>query len=143
MYDPKRLVLEVAVRNGIRVEPGDPVFAFVTLSELVLDELARRVLDDVGTRLAAFEDSIDKADRRSGKLLAQEVRDAAAQIRAELHKDIDEAGLKAAHLVFKVHQAHSRPALIRWLCAGLVSAVGLFLAGLWVGAHCLGLLKAP
>ena len=135
MPDLDALITEVATSTGIHIERDDPAVAFVILTELVLDQVTGRVLDSINRRLAVFELSMEKVDERAGKLLAQEVRNAAEQIRGELHADIDEAGLKAAHLVYKVHEAHSRPALIRWLSAGLASAVVLFLAGLWAGAH--------
>jgi len=137
MNDIKRLIAEVSTSTGIRVEAGDPALAFVALTELVLEQVAHRLLDDVGVRLTAFESSMGRLDRRAGKVIAQEVAETAARMRVELQRDIDAAGLKAAHLVYQVDQAHKRPARIRWLAAGLVSAVVLFATGLWIGAHCL------
>ena len=135
MRDRESLLAEVAATTGFQIGPEDPAIAFVVLSELVLDQVAGRILDGVSGKLTAFEESIQKVDQRAGKSLAQEVRKVAELIRAELHADIDEAGLKASHLVYKVHQAHSRPVLIRWLSVGVASAVGLMLIGLWLGAH--------
>jgi cytochrome c-type biogenesis protein CcmH/NrfG len=136
MDDVKRLIAEVTASTGIRVEAGDPVFAFVVLTELVLEQVSRRLLNDVTGRLTAFETSMERLERRAGKVIAQEVTETAARMRAELQKDIDGAGLKAAHLVYQVDQAHQRPAVIRWLAVGLVSAVVLVGSGLWIGAHC-------
>ena len=138
MYDVKQLIAAVRARNGIRVEPDDPIFALVTINELVLEEVARRVSDEISTRLVAFNVGMDKTERRAGSLLAQDVKEAGAQIRAELQKDIDAAGMKAAYLVYKVDQAHKRPAMMRWITVGLSLAVVLLVFGLYVGMHLQG-----
>jgi hypothetical protein len=135
MYDVKQLIAAVRARNGIRVEPDDPVFALVTLNELVLEQVARRVSDEITTRLVAFNAGMDKTERRAGSLLAQDVKEAGAQIRAELQKDIDAAGMKAAYLVYKVDQAHKRPTMIRWITVGLSLSVALLFFGFYAGIH--------
>jgi hypothetical protein len=135
MYDVKQLIAAVRARNGIRVEEDDPIFALVTLNELVLEQIARRVSDEITTRLVAFNVGMDKTERRAGSLLAQDVKEAGAQIRADLQKDIDAAGMKAAYLVYKVDQAHKRPALIRWITVGLSLAVVLLVFGFYVGMY--------
>jgi hypothetical protein len=135
MYDVKQLVAAVRARNGIRVEPDDPIFALVTINELVLEQVARRVSDEITTRLLAFNAGMDRTERRAGSMLAQDVKAAGAQMRAELQKDIDAAGMKAAYLVYKVAQAHKRPILIRWITVGLSSAVILLVFGFYVGMY--------
>ena len=136
MYDSKQLIAAVRARNGIRIEPDDPVFALVTINELVLEEAVRRLSDEMDRRLATFSAGMDHTERRAGKLLAQDVTNAAAQIRAEMQKDIDAAGMKAAYLVYKVDQAHKRPAMIRWIAVGLLAAMVLvgfsFYAGMYL-----------
>ena len=136
MYNSKQLIAAVRARNGIRIEPDDPVFALVTINELVLEEAVRRLSDEMDRRLATFSAGMDQTERRAGKLLAQDVKNAAAQIRAEMQKDIDAAGMKAAYLVYEVDQAHKRPAMIRWIAIGLVSATVLagfaFYAGIYL-----------
>ena len=51
-------------------------------------------------------------------------------------KDIEAAGMKAAYLVYKVDQAHKRPAMVRWIAVGLLSAIVLagfaFYAGMYL-----------
>jgi hypothetical protein len=80
MYDVKQLIAAVRARNGIRVEPDDPIFALVTINELVLEQAARRVSDEITTRLVAFNAGMDKTERRAGSLLAQDVKEAGTQI---------------------------------------------------------------
>ena len=99
MYNSKQLIAAVRARNGIRIEPDDPVFALVTINELVLEEAVRRLSDEMDRRLATFSAGMDQTERRAGKLLAQDVKNAAAQIRAEMQKDIDAAGMKAASAI--------------------------------------------
>jgi histidinol dehydrogenase len=135
MIDANRLAAEVTVRNGIRVEPWDPAFALVTLNELVLEEVARRLSEEVHSGIAEFKDTVQKTETRAGKLLAQQVKEAAAELRRELQQDIETARLNAADMVTEVHRAQRRSELIRWGAAGLICAAALFGAGMWVGAH--------
>jgi hypothetical protein len=129
------LIDQVEATTGIPIEPDDPAIAFVKLSELVLDQVARRVVENINRRLAAFEVSMNNVDQLAGKELAQEVQCAAEKMRAALHQDIEKAGLRAAHLVYKVQEANTRPPLVRWFSAGLLAAIAIFLSGLWAGAH--------
>jgi ubiquinone biosynthesis protein UbiJ len=135
MIDVNRLIGEVAARNGIRVEPGDPAFALVTLNQLVLEEAARQLTEEIRSGIAEFTVAVQRTETRAGKLLAQQVKEAAAEVRQELQRDIENARLKAADMVTQVHRAHKTSALVRWGAAGLICAVALFGAGLWIGAH--------
>ena len=134
--DKGRLIGELARRYAVRMDDNDPAIAIVALNRLMLEHAMDELSEVVIRRIAEFETSVLKVEHRAGKLLSQEVCEAAARIRAELRKDIDGAGIKAAQLVYLVDQAHKRPARIRWLSAGLVSAAALLLAGVWIGAHC-------
>jgi hypothetical protein len=134
--DKGRLIGELARRYAVRMDDNDPAIAIVALNRLMLEHAMQELSEVVIRRIAEFETSVLKVEHRAGKLLSQEVCEASARIRAELRNDIDGAGIKAAHLVYMVDQAHKRPARIRWLSAGLVSAVALLLAGVWIGAHC-------
>ena len=135
MLDVKRLIGEVAARNGIRVESSDPAFVLVTLNELVLEEIARRLTEEVHSGIAEFTEAVQKTEARAGKILAQQVKDASAELRRELQRDIEDARLQASEIVLDVHRAHRRPAVIRWGSAGLIAGLGLFGCGLWIGAH--------
>jgi len=129
----KRLISEVAAQNGIRVEPDDPLFALVTINRIVLDEATQKLLDHIKARIAEFDASMQKAEVRAGKMLAQMVKDSAAQMRQGLQNDIHIAGLKAREIVHLVNEAHRRPALIRWSAAGLIAGALLFCGGVWLG----------
>ena len=119
--DVKRLIAEVAAQNGIRVESGDPIFAVVTINKIALDEATLEVQERIRERIAEFETSFLKAERRAGGVLAQQVMESAEQMRQGLQNDIHIAGLKARDYVHLVNEAHRRPALIRWSAIGLVA----------------------
>ncbi|HLH02762.1 MAG TPA: hypothetical protein VKX25_08325 [Bryobacteraceae bacterium] len=88
MLDVKRLIGEVAAQNGIRLEPGDPAFALVTLNQLVLEETAKRVCDHVSVTLAKFTESLSRGEHLAGRAMAQEIKAVAADIRTELAADL-------------------------------------------------------
>ena len=64
MPDTKRLISEVAAENGIRVEPGDPLFALVTMNRSVLEESAQRYYEHNQKLIAEF--ALQLRDRRFG-----------------------------------------------------------------------------
>ena len=135
MMDVNRLIGEVAARHGIKVQSWDPAFALVTLNELVLEDIARRLTEEVHSGIAEFTDAVQKTETRAGKILAQQVNEAAAELRREMQRDIEDARLRANEIVLDVHRAHRKPAVIRWGAAGLIAGLALFGSGLWFGAH--------
>lgn len=137
MIDIKRLIGEVAARDGIRVEPGDPAFALVTLNQLVLEDAAEQIREYIRAGVAEFTEAVHKTEARAGRLLAEEVKEAAAELRRELERDIEKARIEANQIVQAVHQAHTKAALVRWVAASVVAAAGIFAAGLWIGVACL------
>jgi hypothetical protein len=138
MINVKQLIAEVAARDGIRIEPGDPAFALVTLNQLVMEDAAEQIKGHIRTGMADFTESVHKAEARAGAVLAEQVKDAVSELRRELERDVEKARLEASQIVYAVHKAHTRGALVRWAAAGVIVAAGLFAAGLWIGAQCLG-----
>jgi hypothetical protein len=133
MPDVKRMISEVVAENGIRVEPGDPLFALVTMNRMVLEESASRFYEYNQKLIAEFNASMKKAETHGGGILAQMVKESAAKMREGLQSDIQFAGMRAAEYVHRVNEAHRRPAIIRWAAAGLVAGAALFAAGVWFG----------
>jgi hypothetical protein len=122
MLDVKRLIGEVAVQNGIRLEPGDPAFALVTLNQLVLEETAKRVCDHVSATLAQFTESLSKGEHLAGRALAYEIKTIAADIRTELASDLQKLqSATGAHLV--------NGSSYLWLAIGALSGTALTIAG--------------
>jgi len=135
MLEVSRLIAEVYERHGIRMVPDDVGFALITLNQLMLEELAQRLQEGVSSGIADFNNVVQKTETRAGKNLAQYVKAAAAEIREELQRDIENARVHAAEIVDEVSRAHSRPAIVRWVAVGLIAGTFLFGAGLWIGAH--------
>jgi hypothetical protein len=131
----KRLVGEVASRYGIRLDETDPAFVIVQLTQLALEETCQELVEHVAVERRDFEATVQKVQNRAGRYVAEEFKEGAAALRRELEADIASAGMKAAELVEKVHRAHTRATLIRWLCVGILSGLGLFGVGVCVGAH--------
>src|SRR5215831_11893422 len=112
--DIQRLIGEVAARDGIRVEPGDPAFALVTLNQLVLEDAVKQIREHIRSGIAEFTEAVQKTESRAGKVLAEEVKEAAAQVREELHRDVEAARIRAGEILSEVHRSATRAALIRW-----------------------------
>ena len=138
MIDQQRLIGEVAAKNGIRLEPDDPAFALVTLNEIVLQDTVAALTHEIRSSLQSFAESLTKTENRAGKVLAQDVKVAAAELRRQLNSDIENASLKAHELVIKVSAVNSRPLMVRWLATGSLAALLLFLCGVVVGRTMLG-----
>ena len=133
MLDKDRIIAEVAARNGIRIEEKDPIFAVVTATQIGLEEAVCEVEGDLRTIITQFEANVRTVERHAGQFLAKEVKQCAAEMRAELRKDGESAGLKARDLVKQVHEAHQRPAMVMWASIGLLCAIALFCSGIWFG----------
>jgi hypothetical protein len=133
----KRLVGEIASACGIRLDEGDPAFVMVRLNQLALEEATQELVNRVSANLREFEADVEKAQTRAGRYLGAECKEGVATLRRELQNDIAVAGVRAAELIENVHRAHTRATLIRWICVGLLASLGLFAAGLCVGARCL------
>ena len=66
------------MQHGIRIDPDDPMMAVVTLNRLVFEQAVAQVLDRVQSSVRDFEAASEKVQVRAGGVLAQEVRDCAA-----------------------------------------------------------------
>ena len=133
MPDIKQMISEVATENGIRIEPGDPLFALVTMNRMVFEESAQRYYESNQQLIAEFNESMKRAEMRAGSMLAQMVKESAEQMREGLQGDIQVAGLRAHEYVHEVNEAHRRPAIVRWVSVGLVAAAAIFASGVWFG----------
>jgi hypothetical protein len=133
MLDEKRVIAEVAAKNGIRIFTDDPIFAAVTVMQLGLEESLQSAEERFKAIISQFESNVRVVERRAGKAVAQEAKTWAGEVRQGLQQDIAAAGLKARELVQKVQEAQTRPRIIFWTSVGLLSALGLFCSGVWFG----------
>jgi hypothetical protein len=127
--DTKQAIAKVAERHGILLRPDDPAFALVTLNELVLEAMAKKLIEQMNASINQFSAAAEKIQVRAGTALADEVRASIELVRIGLHVDLEVAGLKARELVMEVHQAHSRRNFVRWLSVGLLAALALLICG--------------
>ncbi len=135
MLDTKRLIAEVAARNGIRIDPDDPAFALVTLVQLVLEESSRQITDDVRASIAEFERSMQKAEMRAGKVLAERVKEAAHDFTVELQQTVI-ASLPTGDINAPRPPKHRRTRGAYWSIAILgAAAIAVFTVGVWIGLH--------
>jgi len=133
MPDLQRLVAEVAARNKIRIEPDDPLFAVVTLNQLVLEESAQRLLDRVEATITGFETSIHQVENRAGKVLAQRLKESVTEAQRVLQSDVSSACARAQESVHRMHRARTRDRVVCWAAFGIAGALAVFWSGVWVG----------
>src|SRR5438034_1188503 len=121
MLDVKRLVSEVAARNGIRIDEDDPAFCLVTLNQLVLEETVTKAAEEIRAASRDFEEAVHKVQARTGVLLGQQVKRCLEEARHLLTRD-----------VVAVKRQMSGPSdQIRWIVIGLLSALLIFTGG-WI-----------
>src|SRR5471030_2430355 len=94
--DIQRLIAEVAARHNVFLRPSDPAIALVTMNRLILDDAMETVHGQIRATIAEFHASMQKAERRAGSMLAQEVKESAAQMQWGLQNDIHPAGFEGS-----------------------------------------------
>lgn len=115
--DRKRIIGEVAARHGVRLDEDDPAMLLVTLTELMLEQ-ARADFDETARR--ATTELIEAGERV--QYLAGVASAKAAKVAAR-QEDTRAATGPASEKGMR---------LILYL-AGVISALVLFLAGIWMG----------
>jgi hypothetical protein len=131
--DKNRLVSEMAIRYGIRLDDNDPALAMIGLNQLAFEVSVQDACDQLRARIAEFEASAQKLEARAGAVLAQQVKESVAEIRREIYRDVHAAGLRSHELLNQIDEAHWRPVLVRWTAIGILIAFLLFCWGVWVG----------
>jgi hypothetical protein len=81
MPDVKRLIAEVASRNGIRIDPDDPAFCLVTLNQLILEEAGEKLAAEVRTATKEFEDAVHRVEGRVGVILGRQLKETLTSLR--------------------------------------------------------------
>jgi hypothetical protein len=131
MLDTKRLIAEVAARNGIRIDPDDPAFALVTLVQLVLEESSRQISEDVRATMADFERSVQKVETRAGKLLAERVKEAAHDFTVQLQQTLEQSRPNAG----LAQESRRKQGAYRSIAIVGAVAIAVFIIGVWIGLH--------
>src|SRR5262245_49676038 len=97
MPDVKRLIAEVAARNGIRIDPDDPAFCLVTLNQLLLEEAGQQVSEEIRAATKDFQTALTKVEARLGVILARALKEALTSVRSQVEseKSVDKAKTNA------------------------------------------------
>src|SRR5581483_7203713 len=90
--DVQELIAEVASRHDLFLRPSDPAIALVTMNQIILERTLEIVHEHVDATIARFDASVQKAEKRAGTMLAQEVKESATQMRQGLQTEIRNAG---------------------------------------------------
>ena len=133
MLDTKKLIAEIAERHHMSVLADDPIFVTITAHERVLEDTVAEMLKAVEATMTRLDASLERAENRAGKVLAECVKDSSGAVRRALHEDIGAASLQAAELVRAVHRAHSQQSLRFWTGATLICTLVLCAASFWLG----------
>ena len=134
MLEISRLIAEVKDKDDVRILPGDPAFALVTLNQLTLEDMANRLTGSIRAGIAEFGETVQKTEARAGAVLAEHVKSATADLRRVAQQDLEDVQLDAAEIIRRIDRCH-RSNLLCW-CAFLVfsSFIAFFAVGVWVGA---------
>ena len=135
--DARAVAAHVFERQGITLREDDPAFALVTLNELtlrkVMGELLQEVDQHITARLAEFELTMQRVERRADKLLAHQVRDSAAGLQGALREETASARLGVQQIVEDIRKTYRVAGLARWCAVGAAVAVVVFTCGFWAG----------
>jgi CHASE3 domain sensor protein len=131
-FDVQRLIDEVAARHRLLLKPDDAAFAIVTMNRLVLEESLDAIHSRIVEDLALFEAAAKKIQTRAGTTLAAEVREAAAGIRLEIERDVEDARLQASK-IRQVEAAYEQRMSAQKLTIAVLAAALLFSCGVWAG----------
>jgi len=133
MYDKEKLAAAITKETGISLESNDPSFAVARLFQVILEQTAAYLQSDLRARLAEFEKSVEKVEGKAGKLIAQQVKEAAVEFNTQLDKDLTTARQQITQLLG--HVVNSRYHLLILISVALASALFLFGGGVWIGSR--------
>jgi len=136
-FDVRAFAAKIFERHGIALKEDDPAFALVTLNELILRKLMGELLKDVDqhmtARLAEFEQTMQRVEARASKVLAQQVRESAGELKGSLQQEIGGARLQVQQMFEEIGRAYRAGALARWCAVAAVLALIVFGCGFWAG----------
>ena len=131
-FDVRRVIAEVARKQGVLLEEGDPLFVALEAHAVVLQEVAARLLVEIEE---ASEHLKTVVPGQVDAAMKASLETAARAVREGIDADIEGASLKARAIVDSVYRAQSRGAMWVWITVGLLAAVVLFGGGMLVGRY--------
>ena len=131
-FDVRRVIAEVARKQGVLLEEGDPLFVALEAHAVVLQEVAARLLVEIEE---ASEHLKTVVPGQVDSAMKASLETAARAVREGIDADIEGASLKARAIVDSVYRAQSRGAMWVWITVGLLAAVVLLGGGMLVGRY--------
>ena len=141
VLDLKRITAEVAARHGMLVRQDDPAMLFVTMNEVVLQQVFGSIEARTEEIVAGMEAGLRSAQRQAMGSIEKEARKAGIAVREEIQKDVDAGRLHARELIVELNRAYSRSAVRRWVAVGMIAASGLLVLGVGLGVLLARVLK--
>src|ERR1700736_1854908 len=124
--DVNALIGEVAARHGITLRGDDPMFALVTVNQLVLEETIAELAVRARQMTSEFERAGERLQARGGNTIAAEGRRAGSEIRRLLHEDLSSARVQNRQPVEDLRRRQSRSIMYYWQTALLFAAMTVF-----------------
>jgi hypothetical protein len=103
------------------------------MNELVLKHTIQQAMTAMAATLDRFDESVQKAEDRAGRILGQLVKESAEGLRQALHADIGAASVRAHELVQRVDRAHGERSSRFWGGVALLCVTVLCAASFWLG----------
>jgi hypothetical protein len=138
MPDMQRAIAEASARHRVRIDGDDPAAAFVTLNQLLLEQLVGELAGQLQETITRFEASIQKAEFRAGKVLAAAVKESVSELHHELKTDFTAATRKVHELQDAASGARERYVAWRWTLVVVLTGVAMFCCGVLVGRKIAG-----
>ena len=138
MPDMQRAIAEASARHRIRIDGDDPAAAFVTLNQLLLEQLVDELAGRLQETVSRFEASIQKAEFRAGKVLAAAVKESVLELHHELKTDFTAGSERVRELQDSANSARNRYVAWRWVLFVVLTGVVMFCCGLLVGGKIAG-----
>jgi hypothetical protein len=124
-----RFIGEVASRYGIRLDPDDPAFAQVALSELALEDAVEQLAARMKAVATDLERSAESVGLRAGIAVAEQIRAATASVPVPQMLD--------AQREREPRPVTASRSVVLWISVGAMSGLLLFGLGLLVGTRVL------
>jgi hypothetical protein len=130
--DMKYIIAEVAACHGVKIDADDPMIAIVSLNQLALMDLMTPLIESMKLIGSELEESPRMADYRRSEAQVEEVRQAAAALRAEIQNNVERARANFyKSLVLELNEVRRRVTRLR--AVSLICAAIIFSFGFWMG----------
>lgn len=131
--DVNALIGEVAARHGITLRRDDPMFALVTVNQLVLEDTIAELAVRARQMTSEFDLAGERLQARVGNAIGTEVRRACLEIRRLLREELSSARGQNRQSVDDLRRGQSGSIVYHRRTALLFAATTVFALGVVVG----------